>query len=105
MKNLKQIHTIIDSEIDPAYAKRARFIIDSVAQVKPKKILDIGCGRGYYVKLVSFFPFIKEINGIDRNEEYLKQAKKQLAWILELLLKKGSIYALPFKDNYFELLL
>ncbi len=93
---------IISNEVDPAFAARARFIVNGIAAHKPKRVLDIGCGRGYYVKLVSLFPFVNEIKGIDQNPEYLQKARNAVGKDARIELSVGSIYKLPFKDNYFD---
>lgn len=102
MNTLKLINKIIDAEIDPAFAKRARFIFKNINAHKPVKVLDIGCGRGYYTKLTSLFPFVKEIQSIDANPEYVKRAKKNVGNDKRITIQTGSIYKLPFKDNYFD---
>ncbi len=102
MTPLQSIHKIIDAEIDPAFAKRARFILNGINSHKPKRVLDIGCGRGYYTKLTSLFPFVKEIQSIDANPGYVKRAKKNVGSDKRITIQTGSIYKLPFKDNYFD---
>lgn len=102
MTPLQSIHKIIDAEIDPAFAKRARFILNGINSHKPQKVLDIGCGRGFYTKLTSFFPFVKEIQSIDAHPDYVKRAKKTAGNDKRITIQTGSIYKLPFKDNYFD---
>lgn len=102
MTPLQLIHKIIDAEIDPAFAKRARFIVNSIHSHKPGRVLDIGCGRGFYTKIVSYFPFVKEIQGIDANPEYVIRAKNNVGNDKRITIQVGSIYKLPFKDNYFD---
>lgn len=102
MTPLQSIHKIISSEIDPAFAKRARFILNGIHSHKPQRVLDIGCGRGFYTKLTSFFPYVKEIQSIDANPEYVKKAKRNVGNDKRVTIKVGSIFNLPFKDNYFD---
>ncbi len=101
---LKELNTILRNEIDPAFAKRARLILEEVEQAHPEKILDAGCGRGFYVHAVSHFPFVKEVQGIDVNEEYLTIAKKYLT-DPKITVQKASIYELPFPDKYFDVVI
>jgi ubiquinone/menaquinone biosynthesis C-methylase UbiE len=96
------INNILRSEVDPAYAKRARFILENVVKAKPKKILEIGCGRGFYIRSVSMFDFPKEIVGVDVNKEYLNATRSINKNDARVTIKKGSIYGLPFADNYFD---
>ena len=93
---------ILAQEIDPAFALRAGYILGSVEKHKPKKVLDAGCGRGFYVTMLSRYPFIKEIHGVDVSDYYLKRAQNALGEDKRVKLTKGSIYKLPHKDRYFD---
>lgn len=98
---LQKLKILLDSEIDPAFAARARIIFDQVEARRPKKILDVGCGRGFYIKALGLYSFPKEIYGIDTNEMYLRKARKN---ILDKRIKilNASAYHLPFPNNYFD---
>ncbi|MBI2641446.1 class I SAM-dependent methyltransferase, partial [Candidatus Roizmanbacteria bacterium] len=98
---LKQLENILKSEIDPAFAKRAEFLFQTIEERKPKKVLDAGCGRGFYVQALSYFSFIKEIQGIDVNEKYLAIAKRTCT-DLRCRVRKASIYRLPYPNEYFD---
>ena len=50
---LKKLENLLKSEIDPVFAKRAEFIFEEVEKIKTQKILDAGCGRGFYVKALT----------------------------------------------------
>lgn len=97
----KQLETILNSEIDPAFRKRAWLILDEIEKTEPKTILEAGCGRGFYMHAATMFPFIKEIHGIDVNDEYLKVAKKHIK-DKRVHLRNASIYELPYPDNSFD---
>lgn len=98
---LKQLKNLLKNEIDPAFAKRAEFIFKEIRKRKPKRILDAGCGRGFYVYALSMLSFPKEICGIDIKEEYLKVAKQNCI-DKRVQLQQTSIYNLPFPDEYFD---
>lgn len=97
----KSLERILNAEIDPAFAKRARFILRAIETEKSRKILDAGCGRGFYPHALSFFAFPKEIHGIDISNEYLSIAR-QYCTDKRVRLQKGSLYSLPYPDNYFD---
>jgi len=103
-KILQELEHLLLAEIDPAFARRARFIFEIVQREKPNYILDIGCGRGFYIKGLSLFDFPKEIYGIDTNESYLSIAKRQTK-DKRIHVQTGSIYQLPFPKNYFDLII
>ncbi len=102
MKYIPLINNILRSEVDPAFEKRARFILEHVVKEKPKRILEVGCGRGFYIKSVSLFDFPEEIVGIDVNKKYLDAARQLNKNDKRVALKKGSIYELPYPDKYFD---
>jgi len=98
----KRVREILASEIDPAFSLRARFIAHELFTKKPKSVLDAGCGRGFYVNLASYAPFIKKIDGIDINEKYLERARILEKRDKRVTIHQGSIYKLPFKDKSFD---
>jgi len=102
---LKALDDLLRAEIDPAFALRARFIFEEVEKTKPKKVLDAGCGRGFYVNSLSYYDFIKEIHGIDLNSTYLAIAKNNIIGNKRIFLKQSSIYTLPYPDNYFDFII
>lgn len=98
---LKKLKILLDNEIDPAYSRRAEFIFRTIEKERPKKILDIGCGRGFYVHALTFYNFEKEIWGVDNNQGYLSEAKESIQDERVHLLR-GTVYSVPFADNYFD---
>lgn len=101
---LKKLENLLQAEVDPAFAKRAKFILDTLAKEKPKIILDIGCGRGFYVNAVSFFSFPEEIYGIDIQKEYLNQAKNN-THDSRIHLQVASVYKLPYPANFVDFII
>ncbi|MEO8581371.1 MAG: methyltransferase domain-containing protein [Patescibacteria group bacterium] len=97
----QQLEHRIQSEVDPAFALRARYILERVLVLKPKNILDAGCGRGFYASSFCEFPFVKKIIGIDLREKYLKKARKFIK-DKRLTLQQANIYRLPFKPEVFD---
>jgi cyclopropane fatty-acyl-phospholipid synthase-like methyltransferase len=66
MKNyLDQVERYLLNEPDPAFARRAGLIFSSLEELKTgSKILDAGCGRGFYLKVLSdTFPGLKLYGG------------------------------------------
>lgn len=102
MKTTHLIKHVVSQEVDPAFAQRAEYILNKVRTEKPKRILDAGCGRGFYVKVLSLMKEPIEIVGIDIKEEYLEKARKNTANDKRVKILNASIYELPFKDGYFD---
>lgn len=101
---MKKYLKFLEYEFDPAFAKRAKLILNEVDKRRPKKVLDAGCGRGFYLRVLSSFSFIKEIHGIDINDNYLQIAKKNNT-DKRVKIKNASIYKLPYQDKYFDLII
>lgn len=66
--------------------------------LKDKRILDIGCGVGAYLK--AFKEYSDEVYGVDSEERYLKEAVKICQYV-----KKAIAEKLPFSDNFFDIVL
>lgn len=62
---------------------------------KGRQILDAGCGTGMLAKKLSRFG---QVIGVDISGEALKFARKR-----KVKTKKASVTKLPFKDNFFDL--
>ncbi len=71
-------------------------------QVKPVKILDVGCGEGFTLVNLNRNKIGKVYEGIDNSRDALKLGKRMYP---KLEIKYGSIYKLPYKDNSFDLLI
>lgn len=97
----KQLEHILSNEIDPAFSRRARVIFEIVEKEKPARVLDAGCGRGFYVNSFTNFSFVKEIHGFDINENYLTITKQHIT-DKRIRIQKADIYKLPYPDNYFD---
>lgn len=97
----QQLEHRIRAEVDPAFAIRARYILERVSQLKPKTILDAGCGRGFYSSSFCEFPFVKKITAIDLREKYLEKARRFIK-DKRLTFQQADIYKLPFKAETFD---
>src|SRR3989344_2071431 len=102
MKISASINKILAQEVEPAFAQRSRYILEAIENNQPAKILDAGCGRGFYVKLFTYLGFAQKIVGIDINEVYLQKARQIARDNKKVVLKQGSIYKIPYPDNHFD---
>ncbi len=79
-----------------------RTIHSLIKGVKPRSILDVGCGEGVTMRyLLDNIPEVK-VEGVEIHLESLKIAKKMNP---ETKVYQGTIYELPFKANSYELVL
>ncbi len=102
MKNLSpEISNLIIREPDPAFARRARIILENLELKGEEKVLEVGCGRGFYLKaLKTIWPNLK-VTGLDINPKYLVQARKFLGPIKANLVL-GDATSLPFSNCEFD---
>ncbi len=105
MKPLDLINQRLQGEIDPGFAARASFIAAMVEESKAESILDVGCGRGFYLKLLSIFPFVKKLTGVEIRADYADKARELTKDDNRIAIVEGSIYELPFKNNSFDLII
>lgn len=86
---LADVHIKRETDLN---SKSEEFILNNLIG---KKILDIACGRGYLVKKIAQKGDF-EVTGVDFIiEDYLKNTDK-------IKFIEGSIYKIPFEDNYFD---
>src|SRR5438552_11058867 len=101
MKNSSTVDSFLQNEVDPAFRRRAKFILSNLRIKTGDKILEIGCGRGFYANVIaSFFPQASYV-GIDINENYLKIAKN-FARGRNVQFQKADATRLPFVKNTFD---
>lgn len=99
--SLSKIDEILQREADPAFARRAKIIFENLNLSGREKILEVGCGRGFYLKtLITAWPDL-QVTGLDLNEKYLAVAKKFLG-NSKVKLARGDATKLPFKANSFD---
>ena len=101
----KSLDRILQNTHDQALRRRARLIIENLNLVGNEKVLDAGCGDGYYIKLLlEIYPNL-EIYGIDIDSKALEVAKINLEKELKtkkLKIFERSITETQFQDNFFD---
>jgi len=97
MKNI--LHQKPTDELNARLKFSTKFVKDS--NIKNKKVLDIGCGFGWF-ELNVLSRGVKEIAGIEISLEDLKTAKNNIE-DKRAIFKVGGALKLPFKDNYFDM--
>lgn len=100
-KHYENIKKLLAKEIDPAFARRARIILENL-DIKPgMRILEVGCGRGFYeAAVVKIYPGVK-IVGVDLNEKYLEVARRAVKDDNVTFLKADAT-KLPFGNGEFD---
>lgn len=70
--------------------------------LKPKTVLDVGCGEGFTLNRLRKADIGKDLIGVDFSKTAVKLGKEHFP---SLDLREGNIYKLPFKDNTFDLVI
>lgn len=104
-KSSKNISIDLDSLLatvgDMALKRRAKRIIEELELRKKDKILEVGCGNGYYLNLLNNLKYNFDLVGIDTDKLALADAKKFINdKTVKLILTDAS--DLPFKSNTFD---
>ncbi len=85
---------------DKDYTPRRRFLGKIIKETQAKSVLEVGCGAGQNLDLISDFIPKKNIWGVDVNQKALDvcHIRKRAINVCNV-----SGFDLPFKDNYFDL--
>lgn len=86
---------------DMSLKRRAGKIIEGLSLKNGEKIIDLGCGTGYYLFLLSNLPIKLNLTGFDNDQRAMAEAKvsfedKNINFIL------GDLHKMPFKENSFD---
>lgn len=108
-KTLKQLSThtrnnlneLLSTVGDMALKRRARRIVEELELKDRDKILEVGCGNGYYLNLLNNLGLDLTLVGLDNDARALKDAKKIIEnnKVKLFLADAGN---LPFDDNSFD---
>ncbi|AOR24457.1 class I SAM-dependent methyltransferase [Clostridium taeniosporum] len=84
--------------VAPMYAE----IINRIVSLKPKKLLDVGCGTGNILMKLSKNTNI-ELSGLDISEKMIEVARRNIGTKAEL--KVGDSEFMPWKNKTFDVIL
>lgn len=88
------------NEADMAFKKRAQTIFEWVEPSADKVILDMPCGRGFYLNMFDYATDATII-GAELDWDVLLKAKANVGH-LEIDLNNANLYHLPYADNSFD---
>lgn len=97
---------IIDSLLshtgDIALRRRAKWIINNLKPKDGECILDLGCGDGFYLYLLSNLNQNLILFGVDNDRKALNSAKRNLNLNKIKLVQTDLMEKLPFSNNFFD---
>ena len=74
----KKVERILAKEIDPGFYRRAKIILKNISIKGRMRVLDVGCGRGFYENALSWLYPNATFVGIDAVEKYLSIARNSV---------------------------
>lgn len=83
-------------------AEFEKLFMHEIKKLRPKSILDVGCGEGFTLEKLRKARIGTHLEGVDYLDLAIKLGKKEHP---DLTLKKGSIYDLKYKDNSFDVVI
>lgn len=98
---MSKLDALLTNVGDMALKRRARRIVEGLELKNGDKVLDAGCGDGFYLHLLSQLGNFS-LTGIDFDKNALNSAKKNLSKVKGVKLLHGSVMELPFKANSFN---
>jgi len=99
----KRLEELLRNTGDMALKRRARKIIEEIDPRRKDKILEVGCGDGYYLHLISNLGVKNlKLTGIDIDKEALKSATRNLKGQKIILMKADLMKKLPFRNTSFD---
>jgi len=89
------------NEADMAFKRRVRTIFDFIKPSDDMRILDLPCGRGFYLNMLRQVSDC-ELVGADLDWKVVKTAKQVLGPLPKIHLHHASIYAMPYPPDCFD---
>lgn len=98
----QRLGDLMENTLDPALKRRAGWIIKNLDPEKGDIILDVGCGDGYYLYLLSNLGLKLRLAGVDSDKKALISAKRNLVGKNITLVHGDLMTKLPFKNGLFD---
>lgn len=95
-----ELNKLLESVGDMSLKRRAHKLIVDLDLKDGDNVVDLGCGDGFYLYLLSRLPVKLELTGFDRDQVVLENAKKNLS-SKKIRLMEGDLRSIPFEKNTF----
>lgn len=96
------LNILLNKTADIALRRRAKWIIKNLNPKNGQRILDLGCGDGFYLYLLSNLDLNLTLVGVDSDKNALNSAKKRLDQKKVKLVQADLMKKLPFSDDFFD---
>jgi SAM-dependent methyltransferase len=101
MVDQKTIEYMTRNEADMAFKKRVQTIFEWIDPQDDDLILDMPCGRGFYLNMFRHVSRCKLV-GAELDADVIEKARNNVGHLPRLILNRANIYALPYADNTFD---
>jgi len=89
------------NEADMAFKRRVKTIFDFIEPNDDMRILDLPCGRGFYLNMIRHVCDC-ELVGADLDWAVVKTAGRALRQLAGISVQRASIYAMPYPGDCFD---
>ncbi|MDQ7024462.1 MAG: class I SAM-dependent methyltransferase [Anaerolineae bacterium] len=100
MVDIETIQHMTRNEADMAFKKRVQTIFEWVDPTAGKIILDMPCGRGFYLNMFHYATDCTMI-GAELDWDVIKKAQAHVGH-LDIALHNANLYQLPYANNTFD---
>lgn len=98
----EMIAAMTRNEADMAFKKRVQTIFEWIPPRDGMLILDMPCGRGFYLNMYRHVSDGVRLVGGELDWDVIQKAKRNVGGLPNLTLNNANIYALPYADNTFD---
>lgn len=102
MLRSRKLEKLLNNTLDPALKRRAKWLIENLDPGDGDKILEVGCGDGYYLHLLSSLGYKLHLTGTDYDKRALGSARRNLKGKKIKLVYGDVLEKLPFRRNSFD---
>lgn len=97
-----KLNKLLENTGDMALKRRAKMIVESLDIKKGDIILEVGCGDGFYLHLLSNLNLSINLTGVDIDKQALASARKNVLDKKVKLFHADLMKKLPFKSKSFD---
>ncbi len=98
----RDLDILLRNTADIALRRRVSWLIKNLKPKNGERILDLGCGDGFYLYLLSHLDLKLILHGVDYDKHALNSAKKNLDPNKVKLSQADLMKRLPFSDEFFD---
>lgn len=96
-----KLEELLSNVGDMSLKRRARRIIEELNPKNGEKLIDLGCGTGYYLFLLSNLGVSLRLTGLDNNQKAMGEARESLS-SKNIKFVFGDLHRMPFKNESFD---